>query len=151
LDVSITFAAMKTILITLFISLSYIANAQEWKERYITETGDTLTLNSKVKLDTLKVSYNYVLPSKYYPTSDPLKRQPLSVDQYRANAMYLNVYMKGKTYAIERFTRIPAKDGYKHFAIFMETSVPMMGNLCSFQFVVDIDNAIKNKEVEFLK
>lgn len=142
---------MKTIYTTLFLFLSYFVNAQDWKESYVTETGDTLTLKTKVRLDTLKVSYNYVLPSKYYPTTDPLKRQPLSVDQYRANAMYLNVYMKGKTYAIERFTRIPVKGGYKHFAIFMETSVPMMGNLCSFQFVVDIDNAIRNKEVEFLK
>src|SRR4051812_40727744 len=117
---------MKTLLFVSLFLCSQCGYAQDWKKMYVTSKGDTLTLNSSVNFNVTATRYSYIHPLKTFHTTDPLKREPLSYAQYRMNDDFLNIYMKGQTYRIYRFTRVPKGGKYKVFATVLKEDARLL-------------------------
>lgn len=124
-------------LFALVLAWPIFGNAQEWKERYVTTTGDTILASDKIAIaDRLPI--HHIAPRGIQAQSAKVPAK-----------LYLITDMVGGTYEIERLTRIPSDNGYEAFAVIKIVAKDIMPGY-AVEYYVDIEKALKAGEVKFL-
>eukprot|EP01012_Entosiphon_sulcatum_P050791 TRINITY_DN69730_c0_g1_i1.p2 TRINITY_DN69730_c0_g1~~TRINITY_DN69730_c0_g1_i1.p2 ORF type:complete len:100 (-),score=8.24 TRINITY_DN69730_c0_g1_i1:183-482(-) len=83
----------------------------------------------------------YVIASPYDTRQIPYNRE-----RFNTNKLYLHVDMAGRTYTIDRLTRHKKNKKYVGIAVLL-VGDPVMANSDNSVFFVNIDEAVKAKEV----
>ena len=127
---------MKYLIMLTFLPLS--VSAQEWKEQYITIAGDTIKPKSRIEIaDRLPIHHIYPYGIQAQGAKVPAK-------------LFLLTDMPGKTYKIDRLTRIPIDEGYKAVAV-LEINHPDIMRGYAVDFYIDIEAALKAGEITIRK
>lgn len=128
---------MKTILF-LFLLWPTLTYGQEWKEQYITTSGDTLTPKSRIFIvDRLPIHHIYPRGVQAQAAKVPAK-------------VYLLTDMPGKSFPVARLSRIPEEQGYKAVAV-LQISHPDIMPGYMVEYYIDIESALKAGEITIRK
>lgn len=127
---------MRLLLVLLFIPT--LSAAQDWKEPYITTAGDTITPQHRIAVaDRLPI---------HHINPNAVQAQAAKV----AAKVFVMTDMPGRTFRIDRLTRIPMKNGeYKAMAVIRISDADIMPGY-AVDFYVDIESALKKGEVKFI-
>lgn len=126
---------MKTLSFLLCFFAFVRVQAQDYTKMYITTTGDTIRPHTKIKISDTG-PFNYIYP--YY-----------NLDPMRLNAAkrYVMVTMPGKEYSFDRLSRLKVdKNNYREIGV-IRILDPKIHRLVAVDFFVEIESALKNKEI----
>lgn len=135
---------MKHILFVLFL-LPIFCQAQDFTKWYVAPTGDTIRPGDKVKINEGK-NYTYIFPNYYDAANGSTK--PSSIEKRKR---YLIVNMPGNTYPIKRLSRIKVKKGVYRAIAAISVYDTELRLLDPVEYIIEIDNALKNEEIALVK
>lgn len=126
---------MKYLLIAVLFPL-HVA-AQDWTRRYVATNGDTITSESVIKVNSPG--------SAIFPKNIDGGIRSAAVNRY------MHTVMPGKIYKIDRLSRIEVgKKKYKNVAI-LSVVDPIIHRQIKQEFIIDIEEALNNKEIAIVK
>lgn len=131
---------MKTFLSLLLVFIATTVQSQKWKELYIAATGDTLKPGYYIKL----------IPGRSYGSITPKAEDQYSYQMMAKRKAFLDTDLQGKNIKIDRLSRIRRGKEYTAIAVF-EISDYHLDPLNSVEYMVKIDDALKNGEIEIIK
>lgn len=130
-----------------FTLICFTSQAQDFRKEYITATGDTLHVGTKFKVsETVNILHIYANP--YDIDGTPYVLDAVNIEKRRG---YPNLSMRGNTYQIQKLGRHKVSKGkYRQIAYFYVNDYHLHP-ANTIVFIVDVEPAFKNKEVELIK